>query len=313
MKTLVGLDSLRPPDEGSAVTVGTFDGVHLGHRALIARTIAQASEHGLASIVVTWDRHPNETIRPERTPKLLTSQERKAELLAATGIDYLVVLPFGRELSSWPPDRFAADVLAGGLGARSVFVGTGWRFGHKAAGDVPLLEKLGAELGFDATGLSLSSHDGSPVSSSRAREAVAAGDVELAEILLGRPFDVDGTVVRGAGRGRDLGFPTANFEVAPKLVRPRRGVYAGRARVGETWYRAAINVGVNPTFGGDEATTPVMVESYLLDFEGELHGTTLRVEFLKRLRDELKFDSVDDLLAQMALDVEATRDPDLLR
>jgi riboflavin kinase/FMN adenylyltransferase len=313
MKTLVGLDSLRSPDEGSAVTIGTFDGVHLGHRALIARTIAQASEHGLASIVVTWDRHPNETIRPERTPKLLTSQERKAELLAATGIDYLVVLPFGRELSSWPPDRFAADVLAGGLGARSVFVGTGWRFGHKAAGDVPLLEKLGAELGFDATGLSLSSHDGSPVSSSRAREAVAAGDVELAEILLGRPFDVDGTVVRGAGRGRDLGFPTANFEVAPKLVRPRRGVYAGRTRVGETWYRAAINVGVNPTFGGDEATTPVMVESYLLDFEGELHGTTLRVEFLKRLRDELKFDSVDDLLAQMALDVEATRDPDLLR
>jgi len=307
MKTLVGLESLRPPDEGSAVTVGTFDGVHLGHRALIARTIAEASERSLVSVVVTWDRHPNETLRPERAPKLLTSPERKAELLGATGIDYLVVLPFDHELSTWPPERFAADVLAEGLGARSVFVGAGWRFGHKAAGDVALLEKLGAELGFNATGLSLATHDGSPISSSRAREAIAAGEVELADVLLGRPFDVDGTVVKGAGRGAELGFPTANFEVAPKLVRPRRGVYAGRARVEATWYPAAINVGVNPTFGGDEATTPVMVESYLLDFEGELAGRTLRVVFVKRLRDELKFDSVDDLVAQMARDVEATR------
>lgn len=307
MKTLVGLQSLRPPEGGSAVTVGTFDGVHLGHRALIARTIAEASERSLASVVVTWDRHPNETLRPERAPKLLASPERKTELLASTGIDVLAVLPFDRELSMWPPDRFASAVLADGLGARSVFVGAGWRFGHKAAGDVTLLEKLGAELGFDATGLSLTTHDGSPVSSSRVREAVAAGDVELAEVLLGRPFDVDGTVVKGAGRGIGLGFPTANFEVAPKLVRPRRGVYAGRARVESTWYSAAINVGVNPTFGGDEATTPVMVEAYLLDFEDDLVGTTLRVEFLKRLRDELKFDSVDDLVAQMARDVEATR------
>lgn len=307
MKTLVGLNSLRPPDEGSAVTVGTFDGVHLGHRALIARTIAEASERGLASVVVTWDRHPNETLRPERTPKLLTSPERKAELLASTGIDYLVVLPFDRELSTWPPEQFAATVLAEGLGARCVFVGAGWRFGHKAAGDVALLDKLGAELGFEATGLALTTHEGSPLSSSRAREAVAAGDVELAEALLGRPFDVDGTVVKGAGRGVELGFPTANFEVDSKLVRPRRGVYAGRARVEETWYPAAINVGVNPTFGGDEATTPVMVEAYLLDFEGDLVGTTLRVVFLTRLRDELKFDSVDDLVAQMARDVEATR------
>jgi riboflavin kinase/FMN adenylyltransferase len=307
VKTLVGLQSLRPPESGSAVTVGTFDGVHLGHRALIARTIAEAAERSLASVVVTWDRHPNETLRPERTPKLLSSPDRKTELLAATGIDVLAVLPFDRELSMWPPERFASAVLADGLGARSVFVGAGWRFGHKAAGDVTLLEKLGAELGFDAGGLSLTTHDGSPVSSSRAREAVAAGDVELAEVLLGRPFDVDGKVVKGAGRGIDLGFPTANFEVAPKLVRPRRGVYAGRARVESTWYAAAINVGVNPTFGGDEATTPVMVEAYLLDFDGDLVGQTLRVEFLKRLRDELKFDSVDDLVAQMARDVEATR------
>jgi riboflavin kinase / FMN adenylyltransferase len=307
MKTLVGLQPLRPPEQGSAVTVGTFDGVHLGHRALIARTIAEASERSLASVVVTWDRHPNETLRPERAPKLLASPERKAELLASIGIDVLVVLPFDRELSMWPPERFATAVLADGLRARSVFVGAGWRFGHKAAGDVTLLEKLGAELGFDAAGLSLTTHDGSPVSSSRAREAVAAGDVELAEVLLGRPFDVDGTVVKGAGRGIGLGFPTANFEVAPKLVRPRRGVYAGRARVEATWYPAAINVGVNPTFGGDEATTPIMVEAYLLDFAGDLVGANLRVEFLKRLRDELKFDSVDDLVAQMARDVEATR------
>lgn len=307
MRTLVGLESLSPPEEGSAVTVGTFDGVHLGHRALIARTIAEASERGLAATVVTWDRHPSETLRPESAPQMLASPERKVEVLASTGIDCLVVLPFDRDLSTWPPERFAADVLAEGVGARSVFVGAGWRFGRKATGDVALLEKLGAELGFAAAGLSLATHDGSPISSSRVREAVAAGDVELAEVLLGRPFDVDGTVLRGAGRGAGLGFPTANFEVAPKLVRPRRGVYAGRARVADAWFAAAINVGVNPTFGGDEATTPVMVESYLLDFEDELHGEPLRVEFRKRLRDELKFDSVDDLVAQIARDVEATR------
>ncbi|MGH2787992.1 MAG: bifunctional riboflavin kinase/FAD synthetase [Actinomycetota bacterium] len=308
MKTLVGLGSLRPPPQGSAITIGTFDGIHLGHRALIAHTVAAASEAGLAAVVVTWDRHPNETLRPERAPLLLTSPERKAELMLPTGVDYLVVLPFDRALSTWPPERFVRDVLVQGLGGRRVLVGAGWRFGHKAAGDVPLLEKLGAEMGFVAAGLDLAAHEGVPISSSRVREAVAAGEVELAAELLGRPFDVDGIVVRGAGRGDDLGYPTANVDVAPKLVKPRRGVYAGRTRVDETWYQAAINVGVNPTFGGDEASTPVMVETYLLDFAGELHGLELRVEFHRRLRDELKFDSVDDLVAQMARDVEATRE-----
>jgi riboflavin kinase / FMN adenylyltransferase len=306
MRMLVGRDSLGRLEGGSAVTIGTFDGVHLGHRALIARAISEAADEGITSAAITWDRHPNITLRPDRVPPLLTSPERKIELLESTGIDLLVVLPFDKELSSWPPERFATDVLATGLNARSVFVGAGWRFGHKAAGDVQLLEKLGAELGFDASGIELSKYAGEPVSSSRVRRAVLEGDVTEAEALLGRPFDVDGVVVRGAGRGVGLGWPTANLEIDDGLARPLRGIYAGRARAGGSWHPAAISVGVNPTFGGDEAAPPV-VEAFLLDFDGDLYGETLRVEFWKRLRDEQKFDSVDDLVAQIALDVEATR------
>jgi riboflavin kinase / FMN adenylyltransferase len=306
MRRLVGLDSLGSPGSRSAVTIGTFDGVHLGHRALIARTIAEANERGLESAAITWDRHPNVTLRPDRVPPLLASVERKIELLEETGLDLLVVLPFDKELSSWPPERFAGEVLASGLGAGSVFVGLGWRFGHKASGDVELLGKLGADLGFEATAVELSEQGGEVVSSSAVRNSVTEGEMEHATALLTRPFDIDGVVVRGAGRGVGLGFPTANLEVDEGLARPLRGVYAGRARARSSWYSAAINVGVNPTFGGDESAPPV-VEAYLLDYDGDLYGETLRVEFWKRMRDEHRFDSVADLVAQIGRDVEATR------
>jgi riboflavin kinase/FMN adenylyltransferase len=306
MKVVVGLDSLRAPAGGAAVTIGTFDGVHLGHRALIARTVTEADGRGLSSVAITWDRHPNVTLRPDRVPPLLTSPERKIELLSDTGIDLLVVLSFDTELSSWSPERFAANVLAAGLNAKSALVGTGWRFGHKAAGDVALLQKLGAELGFDASAVELVEDGGEIVSSSAVRASVAGGDLERATGMLGRPYDLDGTVVRGAGRGVGLGYPTANLAIDGSLARPLRGVYAGRARAGESWYPAAINVGVNPTFGGDATARPE-VEAFLLEFDGDLYGRTLRVEFWRRLRDEHKFDSVDDLVAQIGRDVEATR------
>ena len=306
MKTFVGLDALEPAPSGSAVTVGTFDGLHVGHRALVARTI-EAAKGGLESTVLTWDRHPLATLRPDRVPLLLSSQRRKIELIEGAGVDVCAVLAFDRELSTWPPERFAAEVLATGLGARKVVVGDGWRFGHRAAGDVDLLRRLGEKLNFKVDAMDLAATGGEVVSSTRVRAAVTAGDMELAAILLGRHFDIDGGVVKGDRRGTAIGYPTANLDVDPALACPARGIYAGRALAHDQWHRAAINVGVNPTFGGDPSTTPLQIEAYLLDFDGDLYGTELRVEFWRRLRDELRFDSVDELVAKIAEDVEATR------
>jgi riboflavin kinase/FMN adenylyltransferase len=307
MRMIMGVDALAPIEPGAAVSIGTFDGLHLGHRALIARAVERARAEGLAAVVVTWDRHPVATLRPGHAPPLLTSLQRKIELFESLGVDVVAVLAFDTELSSWPPERFASEVLASGLMARAVIVGQGWRFGHKAAGDVATLTRLGDELGFDVDALDLVAAGGGTVSSSRIRAVVAAGDVELAAALLGRRFDVDGVVVRGAARGAALGYPTANVEVDPVLVQPARGAYAGRARGPSGWYPAAISVGVQPTFGGDPASSPVMIEAYLLDFHGNLYGRQLRIEFWKRLHDDVKFDSVDDLVAQIEADVRATR------
>lgn len=306
MITAVGLDALSTP-EGSVVTIGTFDGVHVGHRALIARTQDEAARRDLASAVITWDRHPNVTLRPNAVPPLLSSPERKVELIEELGVDILLVLPFDRELSHWPPERFVHDVLVAGLAARAVFVGAGWRFGHKAAGDVALLTQLGDRLGFDVHGLPLVSVAGEPASSSRVRACISAGDMMLTRTLLGRPFALEGRVVTGDDRGAALGYPTANVTLDPSLAAPPRGIYAGRARVEGRVYPAAISLGVKPTFGGDPERSPLVLEAYLLDFEGDLYGAVLRIEFLERLRDELKFDNVDELVAQMDRDVAATR------
>ena len=305
---MVGLDSLERSERGSVVTVGTFDGVHLGHRGLIARTIEKAEELGAESIALTWDRHPAETLRPDKAPPLLSTPERKRELLEETGVDALAILPFDKELSLMSAEDFVRDVLVRGLGTRSVLVGHDWRFGHKARGDVPLLTELGLDLGFEVEGVDLQTVAGEPVTSSRARKAITGGDMELARVLLGRPFDVDGVVVRGASRGKGIGYPTANLDVEPAIARPPIGIYAGVARVGDRRISAAISIGVSPTFGGEPGKSPVTIEAYLLDFNEEIYDQTVRLEFWKRLRDELKFDSVDALVAQMDEDVALTRE-----
>jgi riboflavin kinase / FMN adenylyltransferase len=308
MKKVVGLNTLVPPNEGAAVTIGTFDGVHLGHRALIGRTVERARTQALDAVVVTWDRHPMATLRPGYAPPLLTSGRRKMELLESLGVDVVAVLAFDKDLSAWPPERFANEVLAMGLGSRVAIVGVGWRFGHKAAGDVQTLIRLGEGLGFDVEALDLTAALGATVSSSRIRAAVSDGDVELAATLLGRPFDIDGIVVRGAARGASLGYPTANLEVDRALARPARGAYAGRARTPSGWYPAAISVGVQPTFGGDPRSSPLTIEAFLLDFDDDLYGRELRLEFWRRLHDDVKFGSVGELLTQIEADVRATRD-----
>jgi riboflavin kinase/FMN adenylyltransferase len=305
MRVMTGVDGLEPAERGAAVTIGTFDGLHVGHRALITRTLEIAAARGLTSAVVTWDRHPFATLRPQQVPPLLTTQQRRAELIEEMGVEALGVVAFDAELSSWPPERFATEVISKGLGARAVVSGESWRFGHGAAGDVKMLRRLGDELGFDVEVIDLSVASGEAVSSSRIRTAVASGDMDTSTALLGRPFDMDGVVVRGAGRGAGLGYPTANLAVDPALVVPARGAYAGRARTRGAWYPAAISVGVAPTFAGE--AQPVTIEAYLLDFDGDLYGTTLRVEFWRHLHGDIAFATVAELIAQIDADVTATR------
>ena len=304
MQRLLGLGSLPLDAQRSVVTVGFFDGVHLGHRAVLERTVARAREHDAPAVAVTFDRHPREVLTPGSEPRLLTTVDRKASLIEAVGIETLLVLPFTEEFSRWPAERFITQVLAGGLHAEHCVMGANFTFGHKAAGTVDRLIEVGPSQGFTAERVELLDIDGRRVSSSSVREALAEGDLTWPEVALGRRFVLDGTVVSGAGRGHDLGFPTANLQTWPRLLLPGRGIYAGRAEIEGTVHIAAISVGTNPTFG----TEPLHVESYLLDFDGDLVGRPMAVEFWSYLRDEARFDTPDALVTAMQDDVRRTRD-----
>lgn len=305
MDVVRGIDALPLSDGPSAVTIGFFDGVHLGHQQVIRRTVEAAKERGARSVAVTFDRHPREILTPGEEPRLLTTVERKAELIATCGIDVLVVLEFTQRFSEVSAEAFVRDVLVGGLHGVHARVGADFRFGHRATGTVATLREVGEPLGMTADEVGLFGIDGRVVSSSSIRAALAAGDLSWPQVALGRRFAVDGEVVAGAGRGKGLGYPTANLRTWPRLLLPGQGIYAGVAELEDGGhYVAAIDVGTNPTFG----TEPLHVEAFLLDFpDDELRGDTLTVEFWERLRDEVKFDSVDELVAAIAEDVERTR------
>ncbi|MDQ3978259.1 MAG: bifunctional riboflavin kinase/FAD synthetase [Actinomycetota bacterium] len=296
-------------DGGAAVTIGAYDGVHLGHQAVLRELRRRASVADLSTAVVTFDRHPASVVRPESAPKLLTDLEQKLEVLAATGdVDMAVVVTFDVARSQEEPEEFVREILVEGLAARVVVVGADFHFGRRRRGNVELLRRLGEGLGFEVVGLGLVDVPGVPgvVSSTAIRTAVAAGDVTTASQLLGRPFELRGVVVIGDRRGRELGYPTANVRTDPEMLVPGEGVYAG-------WYErpdgevhaAAIGVGRRPTFG--DGTPAPIVEAYLLDFEGDLYGEPARVRFVSRLRDDVRFPSVEELVAQMDRDVDATR------
>jgi riboflavin kinase/FMN adenylyltransferase len=287
--------------QSSVVSLGVFDGVHRGHRLIVARAVTAARERGLPTVVVSFDPHPAAVLRPDSAPLMLTTLERRIALLRSVGADDVVVLPFTRELSQRTPAEFAQAVLRDALHAELVVVGASWRFGHKAAGDVALLR----ELGFDVDGVELL-RDDDVVSSSAIRAMIAAGDVAGAAAALDRPHLVEGPVVRGDARGRELGYPTANLALDPGIVVPADGVYAGwLVRDGGEGSRlpAAVSVGTNPTFDGSERR----VEAYVLDAELDLYDEPVAVEFVARLRGMVRFDTVEALVAAMAQDVEATR------
>ncbi|MFF0101348.1 bifunctional riboflavin kinase/FAD synthetase [Micromonospora sp. NPDC005257] len=288
----------------SVVTIGVFDGVHRGHQATIGHTVARARELGVKSVVVTFDPHPAEVVRPGSHPAVLTEPARKAELIEALGVDVLCVVPFTVEFSRLPSEAFVHDVLVEHLHAALVVVGDNFRFGHRAAGDVPLLERLGSTFGFAVEGAPLVAEGGTVFSSTYIRSCVDAGDVGAAAAALGRPHRVEGVVVRGDQRGRELGYPTANLLTHRYAAVPADGVYAARLvrRDGEP-LAAAVSIGTNPTFSGQERR----VEAYALDFTGDLYGERLALDFVAHLREQRRYDAIEPLVAQMAEDVERTR------
>ncbi|TYL44936.1 bifunctional riboflavin kinase/FAD synthetase [Nocardioides sp. BGMRC 2183] len=295
-----------PADLGpTAVIIGNFDGVHLGHRHVVATARSVADREGLRLVAVTFDPHPLAVVRPDLAPVRLTDLDRRGRLLRDAGVDDVLVLPFGREMASWSPAEFIKRILVDGLHARAVVVGANFRFGHRAAGDV---DTLRADGRFAVEGIDLDGAHGDIWSSTYVRERLAAGDVEAATEALGRPHVVSGAVVRGDQRGRELGYPTANVPTGG-VAAPADGVYAGWLRrldhPDQPALPAAISVGTNPTFAGERERR---VEAYALDRDDlDLYGVPVEISFVARIRGMEKFDGLEDLLTAMADDVRRTR------
>lgn len=292
-----------------AVSIGVYDGVHLGHREVISQTKRLAERLGVKMAVVTFDPHPALIVRPETAPRILTDLEQKLELLADCGVDTTFVVPFDTAQASETPSDFVSRVLVGCLNAKAVVVGHDFHFGKGRAGNVEVLKELGTEHGFTVHGIDLLDRaDGhaEPVSSTAVRRALAGGEVTTAASLLGRLHEVRGIVVEGDHRGRLIGFPTANVDVPSEIALPADAVYAA-------WYvdpqgqrhRAAVNVGKRPTFYQDAERS--LLEAHLIDYSGELYGEQARVQFVELLRSEQRFDGIDALKAQLTADIEAAK------
>lgn len=307
-----GLEDL-PGGWGRCVaTIGIFDGVHLGHQELIHRAVTLARERSVKSVLVTFDPHPSEVVRPGSHPAQLTTLRRKAELVESLGIDVFCVLPFTPELSKMPPDEFVHEILVEKLHVAAVVVGENFRFGHRAVGTVEMLTKFGQRFGFAVEGAKLvtvpNHNAGEEItfSSTYIRACINAGDVRAAEAALGRPHRLEGIVVRGDRRGHELGFPTANLSTPRYAAIPADGVYAGWFSLLSTGkpLKAAVSVGTNPTFSGRERR----VEAFVLDVDEDFYGQRVGVDFVAKLRDMEKFDSTEALVEEMHRDVARTRD-----
>ena len=295
-------NSLPVRFRGGAIAIGNFDGVHRGHARLIERLVARAAHIGGPAVAFTFDPHPAKLLRPEAAPSALCWLERKAEMLAALGVDAVVAYPTDRDLLALPADRFFTRIVSEGLAARAIVEGPDFHFGSDRSGNTELLRRLGEEAGIQVEVVEPVVVEGEPVSSSRARRLIAEGDIRTANRLLTRPYRIRGVVGRGAARGTSLGFPTANLEEVDTLL-PRDGIYAGLAHTEAGTRPTALSLGPNPTFGENA----LKIEAFLIDCEGDLYGTPVQVDFLARLRDIVRFGGPAELVAQMDQDVLAVR------
>ncbi|MFN8052899.1 MAG: bifunctional riboflavin kinase/FAD synthetase [Acidimicrobiales bacterium] len=313
MRIARDLASLDHPGAGSVVSIGFYDGVHLGHRALIDAMIDRASTDGLITTVVTFDRHPAQVLRPESAPLLLCDLDQKLELLADAGVDQAFVVHFDEERAHESAEDFVRTLLVDALGAKLVVVGEDFHFGHRRAGDVALLTEMGAELGFEVIGHHLVGTDGADarpelqVSSTAIRRALVEGRLDDANEMLGRSHEMRGPVVDGDKRGRTIGFPTANVAIRSEILLPADGIYAGHLvrRSGEL-LPAAIYLGTRPTFYDDQPAS--LLEVHCLDWDGDLYGEPVRVRFDHRLRGDRKFDTIEGLTAQLAIDCQQAKE-----
>jgi riboflavin kinase/FMN adenylyltransferase len=288
---------------GSVVTIGSFDGVHVGHQRLLKRVRGEATRDGLSAVAVTFDPHPRCVVDPSGCPPLLSSLADRVALLGHSGADRVVVVPFTRELSAWSADRFAATLMDS-LGMNRLIVGPGFALGRGREGNLEFLGRLGARRGFRVTTVAPSMRGGRPVSSGRIRQSIATGRFADGVSMLGRAYVLEGAVERGEGRGAGLGVPTANLGVDRSRCIPAPGVYAGWLDFGDGWRWAATGIGTRPTFGGGSVT----VEAHVLDFDGDLYGRVARLALTRRIRAERAFTSIGELTVAMAHDITQTRE-----
>ncbi len=304
MKLIHAANELKPGNRKVCLAIGFFDGVHLGHQQIIRQTIADAHQHNAVALALTFDRHPNAVVAPDKVPPLIYSLPQKLRAIESLGCEKILLAHFDEKFSRQTGEEFVR-ILSREFGEiHSICVGANFVFGHKRSGNVAMLRKMGAELNFQVHGLAAVSLDGHTVSSTRIREVIRAGNLDAASQMLGRPYAVCGKVVKGDQLGRKLGFPTANLE-ATGLVLPPNGVYSGCAKLEGRFHRVALNIGYRPTVAS--ASLRLCVEAHLLDFSGSLYDSELEVEIGKKLRDERQFASLTELKAQIARDIATVR------
>jgi riboflavin kinase / FMN adenylyltransferase len=300
MKIIHAANELKAGGKKVCLAIGFFDGVHLGHQQIIRQTISDARQHGAIAVVLTFDRHPNAIVAPDKVPPLIYSLPQKLRTIESLGADALLLIQFDKKFSEQTGEGFIRNLARDFGKIHSVCVGADFVFGHKRGGNVALLEKLGAGLNFSVHGLAAVSLDGEIVSSTRIRETIRAGNLDAASQMLGRTYAISGCVIEGDKLGRKLGFPTANLD-ATNLILPPNGVYSGCTKLKGQFYRVALNVGLRPTVATGQPQ--LRVEAHLLDFDGELYGEDLEIEIGEKLRDEKKFVSPEALREQIARDI----------
>ncbi len=309
MQVFHRLEEIARKISPSAVAIGNFDGCHRGHVALLSGMKAYANQASLVPAVLTFFPHPVEVLKPGKKLERLTTTSEKLAQLEPLGVEFVLVAPFDKRLAELSPETFYTNYLRDGLAAKSIHVGFNFRFGKDRAGDTELLKQWCDRDGLHLEILPPFEWKGTRVSSSAVRNAILDGDVARARDLLGRPYSVSGQVTRGDGRGQTIGFPTANLQIASEKVLPKNGVYVTKARWQEQWYRSVTNVGIRPTFSGSGSERPpIKIEVHLLDFQARIYDEFIEVEFLERIRDEMKFSSVEQLTAQIKKDAAIARE-----